>query len=67
MSKADETWYIYEDNDCIFFASLNNKSATNSDVIIYKKDKYIKFNKQLLEYLELQAINEKVKELGWNE
>ncbi len=63
MSKADKIWHIYEDNDCIYFASLNNKSATNSDVIIYKKDKYLKFNKQLLEYLELKAIDEKVKEL----
>lgn len=76
MSKADEMfeklgyekyesskyygYYLYDKNDntvCIFF--IKNKKAVAL--------RYDGSNAPAMDMQELQAINEKVKELGWNE
>ena len=55
--EDDEYWIVYRNKE--------------KDIVFNKKYKYIEaYNERESEYIimqELQAINEKVKELGWNE
>lgn len=73
MSKADE---MFEELGYSKLSEVGN----NERVIIYRntKGKYIQFNHLVkkvslegnykwVDMQELQAINEKIKELGWNE
>ena len=67
MSKADEMfekfgYMIFEDDYKVIF------DDRNVNIIFDKETKTINTNDGItLNLEELQAINEKVKELGWNE
>lgn len=72
MSKADkmfkELGYIVEEGRINVFIGRGKKDEDfSNDFIIHKKSKSITIYKMLISIQELQAINEKVKELGWNE
>ena len=73
MSKADEMFekikykLIYQDKNSVCYR--NNR---NSHIYFRNDDKTIdlatnNINNKILTLEQLQAINEKVKELGWNE
>ena len=73
MSKADEMFeklgYEKDDN---YLAHLDYRKSTIEKVISFRNDNTIGVfnyydNFEPITMQELQAINEKVKELGWNE
>ena len=72
MSKADEMFkklgYIVEEGRINVFIGRGKKDEDfSSDFVIHKKSKSITIYKMLISSQELQAINEKCKELGWLE
>ena len=68
MSKADEMFKElgYKQLKQKFFIMFSNTGLFGRKVIIFHKNKKIGVE-GLINLEELQAINEKVKELGWNE
>jgi len=75
MSKADEMFeklgykktYSVNNNEILMIGyGLNNEKIDECEIIFFKKAKKIIIEIEI-EMQELQAINEKVKELGWNE
>ena len=71
MSKADEKFenFGYErkvTRRYIIYYIKNGILITDSRIIFDKRYKWVSANFNL-DMQELQAINEKVKELGWNE
>ena len=66
MSKADEMFgklgYVVEETRSNIFIGEGLENF-NSLFVIHKKSQSIKFYKMLISKQELQAINEKVKEL----
>ena len=76
MSKADKIfeelgYLIEEDEERVLIYQSNISEMKIYKVILYKKctdEKFrIKIYEQYITIKFLQAINEKVKELGWNE
>lgn len=71
MSKADkifeELGYTVEEATRNIFIYIDNGEYIDHSFVIHKESKSITFYKQLTTIKELQAINEKVKELGWLE
>lgn len=81
MSKADEMFeklgYTnlkeYRSGMILHYIKSSDLSANESEHIVFYKNETIGFYytycnfKKDLDMQELQAINEKVKELGWNE
>ena len=76
MSKADEMikelgYLIEENKERVLIYKTNISEMKIYKVILYKKctdEKFrIKIYEQYITIKFLQAINEKVKELGWNE
>jgi hypothetical protein len=70
MSKADEMFedlgYRIEEGKFNIFIG-QGKECFHNVFVIHKNDKCITIYKQQIILDELQAINEKVKELGWLE
>ena len=76
MSKADEMFEKlgYEKNEdirtdlgCIYYIRVKHYIYNEfPKIIFHNKFKSISIQKDYISLQELQAINEKVKELGWN-
>lgn len=68
MSKADEMFEKlgYKKNETINFISYRGKLDDRYAILFDKSDKSIIFERfNTIEILQLQAINQKVKELKW--
>ena len=67
MSKADrlfeELEYTVEEGDRNVFIYIDDCEYINHSFVIHKESKTITVYKQLVTMKELQAINEKIKEL----
>ena len=72
MSKADEMFNDAGFNKYEFDTYIDYLSRENSHAITFRKDikaidSHCGIGSEYISMQELQAINEKVKELGWNE
>ena len=72
MSKADEMFDDVGFNKYEFDTYIDYLSRTSSHAITFRKDmkaidSHCGIGSEYISMQELQAINEKVKELGWND
>ena len=69
MSKADkilkELGYTVEEGNRNIFIYIDDGEYINHSFVIHKESKTITVYKQLVTMQELQAINQKCRELGW--